>query len=116
MSEKTIYDGSDLITALSEKTEELEKALNDMLVGGVALAAAERVYREKLREWTIRLKKQNISAGMIDKMVLGVEEVSTARYDRDVAQAVYDVRKERINATKLEIRILENQISREYAG
>ena len=116
MSERIIYDGSDLMQTMNEKLSELEQGLNDMLTGGVELALAEKKYREKLYEWTTRLKKMNTSAGLIDKIVMGIDEVAEARQERDVAQVIYDVRKEKINITKLEIRILENQIEREYGG
>ena len=119
MSEKTIFDGSDLVVTMHEKVVELEKALSELLSGGVALATAERDYRKVSAEWSERLRNDGLSMSMIDKTILGIEEVADARYQRDLAEAIYEARKERINCTKLEIRILESQISREfgkYAG
>jgi len=114
MSERTIYDGMDLHTAMQEKLAELEKAHNDMMSSGFAKATAERDYKMILNKYEMLLKAQGYSASAIDKLIYGVDEVAHARYQRDVAEVVYDVTKERINCTKLEIRILENQISREY--
>lgn len=116
MSEKTILTEADLVTTLSDKIQELEKGLSDLLEGGISLASAEKEYRVTLMTKTLRLKKAGMPAGIIEKAIYGDEEVATSRYQRDVAQVVYDTLKERINATKLEIRVLEGQISREYSG
>ena len=51
---------------------------------------------------------------MIDKVVYGIDAVAAARLKRDTAQAEYDALKENINTTKVLIRVLENQIGREW--
>lgn len=114
MSERIIYDGTDLLIDLNEKVKELETALNDLMSGGVTLALAERDYKITLRKHSLLLKDYGYTATMIDKTILGVDEVAEARYKRDVAEAIYEAKKERINCTKLEIRVLEAQIEREY--
>ena len=114
MSERIIYDGTDLLIDLDEKVKELETALNDLMAGGVTLALAERDYKIALRKHSLILKNAGYTATLIDKTVLGINEVAEARYNRDVAEAIYEAKKERINCTKLEIRVLEAQIEREY--
>ena len=114
MSEKTIFDGMDLMTAMHEKIQELEKAQNEYQSGGIAYATAERDYKKALTMWTMRLKDQGYSSTLIDKVIYGIEEIADLRYQRDVAKVLYDTRLERINCTKLEMRILEGQINREY--
>lgn len=114
MSERIIYDGADLVVTMQEKLEELETALNDFQTGGIALALAEQEYKVALRKNSLVLKDRGYSATLIDKVILGVKEVADTRYRRDVQSALYEAQKERINITKLEIRILEAQIEREY--
>ena len=116
MSERTIYDGLDLAGTLQIKVQELETAQEESLSAGVALATAERDYKELLTQKSMELKELGYSVSMIDKIVLGIKAVADLRYQRDVAEVIYDARKERINCTKLEIRVLENQISREYGN
>jgi hypothetical protein len=116
MSERTIYDGLDLAGTLQIKVQELETAQEESLFAGVALATAERDYKELLTQKSMELKELGYSVSMIDKIVLGIKAVADLRYQRDVAEVIYDARKERINCTKLEIRVLENQISREYGN
>ena len=38
------------------------------------------------------------------------------RFDRDVKEAIYQANLESINSTKLKLRILENQLNREYGN
>lgn len=114
MPTKTIYDGADLIQTMKIKIQELSEAEEDARSAGVALAMAERDYKIVLNQWTLRLKNQGYAMTMIEKAIYGVKEVANARYDRDVAEVIYKAAEERINCTKLEIRVLENQITREY--
>ena len=53
---------------------------------------------------------------MIDKVVYGVPEIAELRFKRDIADTVYQANLEAINSTKLQMRILENQISREWGA
>ena len=55
-----------------------------------------------------------MAIGMIDKTCYGIPSVAEARFRRDVAEAVYKANLESINSLKLQMRLIENQISREY--
>ena len=119
MSERIIYDGSDLVIAMQGKLDELERAHDDLTRTGISLALAEQEYKEVLSKATMRLKTEGMSATMIEQVIYGMKSVSEKRYQRDVADVIYKATDERINITKLEIRILEAQIEREfgrYAG
>ena len=62
----------------------------------------------------LKLRDSGIAVSMIDKVVYGVKEIAELRFKRDVADTVYQANLEAINSIKLQIRILENQISREW--
>ena len=51
---------------------------------------------------------------LIDKTCYGIPSVAEARYKRDVAETIYKANQEAINSIKLQMRLLENQIGREY--
>ena len=51
---------------------------------------------------------------MIDKVCYGIPSVAEARFKRDVAEAVYKANQEAINSIKLQIRILNDQLDREW--
>lgn len=51
---------------------------------------------------------------LINQIIYGVPEVAKLRFDRDVKEAVYQANLEAINSIKLKLRILENQLNREW--
>jgi hypothetical protein len=53
---------------------------------------------------------------MIDKTCFGIPSVAEARFRRDVAEAVYKANLEAINSIKLQMRLLENQLQREWSN
>ena len=77
-------------------------------------ATAERDYKKKLREEALKLKADGMAVTLIDKVVYGVPEVAELRFKRDVCEAVYQANQESINVLKLNIRIIESQLNREW--
>ena len=55
-----------------------------------------------------------MTVGMIDKTCYGIPSVAEARFRRDVAEAVYKANQEAINSLKLQMRLIESQINREW--
>ena len=51
---------------------------------------------------------------MINQTVYGIPKVAKLRLDRDVKETIYQSNLEAINVTKLKLRILENQLNREW--
>ena len=104
----------DLWSELRTKTKQLDYSVKELRKSGTAYAEAEKAYKVKLRETALRLRSQDTAVGMISMTVYGVPEVAELRFKRDCARAVYDANKDAINAIKLEMRILENQVQREW--
>ena len=67
-----------------------------------------------LRQECLKLRSDGMAIGMIDKICYGIPSVAGARFQRDVAESVYKANQEAINTLKLEMRILEGQIQREW--
>lgn len=104
-----------LYSELEEKIKELNKSIEDLKRYGLKLAQCEKEYKIKLNYHSLKLKKEdNMAVTLIDKVVYGVEEVATLREQRDIAQTQYESQKEYVNILKLQIRIIENQLQREY--
>ena len=59
-------------------------------------------------------KCENMAVTLINQIIYGIPEVANKRFKRDVAEAMYNTAQESINVLKLQIRVLENQLSREY--
>lgn len=106
----------DLILELQAKIKQLEKAVQDLRVNGTELAKAERDYKILLRQECLKLRDEGMAIGMIDKTCYGIPSVAEARYKRDVAQTTYDANQDFINSIKLQLRLLESQIQRDYEG
>lgn len=104
----------DLWTEIQQKTKQLDFSVKELRKSGTAYAEAERAYKIKLRETALRLRSQDMAVGMISMTVYGVPEVAELRFKRDCCEAVYKANIEAINAIKLEIRIINEQLSREW--
>lgn len=98
------------------KTKLLTPAIQRLDKTGVEYAEAERNYKLALRKHSLELRAVDMAVGMIDKTVYGIPEVADLRFERDVAYAHYRTSQEYINTLKIEIRVIENQIEREWGN
>lgn len=106
----------DLITERETKQKQLDKGILDLRGNGTAYAEAERDYKILLRQEVLKLRDEGVAIGVIDKICYGIPSVAEARYKRDVAEAIYKANQEAINSLKLQIRIIDNQVSREWTN
>ena len=106
----------DLYEELETKRKQLSQAILDLRKNGTAYAQAEKDYKILLRMECLKLRDEGMAIGMIDKTCYGIPSVAEARYKRDVAEAIYKANNEAINSIKLQIRLIENQLQREYSG
>ena len=106
----------DLMQSLQEYSEALDQSVKRLRKNGEALAQAERDYKILLRQEVLKLRDEGMAVGIIDKTIYGVPAVAEARFKRDIADAMYKANQEHINTTKLHLRIIESQISREWGN
>ena len=106
----------DLITDLQAKTKQLEASIRQLRKNGTEYAEAERDYKVLLRTECLKLRDEGMAIGMIDKTAYGIPSVAEARFKRDVAEVVYKANQEAINSIKLQMRLIEGQIQREWGG
>ena len=105
----------DLWQEIEQKRRELNVCIREMRKSGTAYAQAEREYKVKLREWCLKLRAQDMPIGLIDKTCYGIPEVADMRFKRDVAETVWKANQEAVNSIKLQLRILDNQLQREWS-
>ena len=103
-----------LYNELRQKTKELETSIKLLRKNGTAYAQAEMDYKILLRIECLKLRDEGMAVGMIDKTCFGVPSVAQARFDRDVAECVYKANQEAVQSIKLQMRLIESQIQREY--
>lgn len=104
----------DLYEELQRKTNQLDYAVKQLRENGTAYAQTEKDYKVLLRQECLKLRDEGMAVGMIDKTCYGIPSVAEARFRRDVAEAVYKANQEAINSLKLQMRLIESQISREW--
>lgn len=106
----------DLMNDLQFKIKQLESSVKELRTSGTQYAKAERDYKILLRQECLKLRDEGMAIGMIDKTCYGILSVAEARYLRDVAKTVYEANQEAINSLKLQLRLIESQISREFGS
>ena len=99
---------------LQSKIKQLEISIKQLRKTGTDYAQAEKDYKVLLRQECLKLRDEGMAIGMIDKTCYGIPSVAEARFKRDVAEAVYKANLEAINSIKLQMRLIENQLNREF--
>ncbi|MBQ3339769.1 MAG: hypothetical protein IJG82_09320 [Atopobiaceae bacterium] len=107
---------ADLWDEIQTKTRQLDACIRELRKSGTAFAEAERTYKVKLREVCLRLRADGMAIGMIDKTCYGHPEVADLRFQRDIAETVYKANIEAINSIKLQLRIVDAQLGREWGA
>ena len=92
----------------------LDKAINDLASNGYDLAAKERDYKIAINKKALELRAEDTPVTLINTVIYGYEDIAKLRFERDIAEVKYNSNLEYINTIKLQIRILENQLQREY--
>ena len=106
----------DLYQELQINTRQLDMSIRQLRKNGTEYAQAEKDYKILLRSECLKLRDAGMAIGLIDKTCYGIPSVAEARFKRDVAETVYKANLEAINSIKLQLRLIEAQISREWGG
>lgn len=99
---------------IEEKNKLLDRAINDLAKNGYDLAEKEKNYKIAVKKKVLELRAENMPVTLIQLTIYGYDEIATLRFDRDNAEVKYNSNQEYINLLKLQIRILESQLNREY--
>ena len=107
----------DLFNDLQELTRKLNTSINLLAKYGKELAETERDYKICLRQEALKLRtEKDMPVTLIQQVVYGIPEVADKRFKRDVAESMYQTAQENINSIKLQMRIMESQIQREWTN
>ena len=105
----------DLFNELQSKIKDLNVSIKKLRETGTDFAEAERDYKITLRQEALKLRaEKGMPVTLIQQVVYGVPEVAQKRFNRDVKEAIYNANQEAINSTKLQIRVIECQLNREW--
>lgn len=105
---------ADLIQEIGAKSALLDAAIKQLGIRGKAYAQAEHDYRVAMRQKILAERSKGTPVTIISDLCRGDPEVAKLRLERDIALTVYESAQEAINGFKLQIRILDSQIEREW--
>lgn len=105
----------DLMDELRAKNMQLDQSLKMLRKSGENYAEAYREYRVELAKELLRLRDEGLPASLVESLARGNREIAMLKQKEIVNEAVYEANRESINVLKLQIKILNEQISREWA-
>lgn len=106
--------GVDLITDLQTLIQKINKAVDTLARNGQKFAAAERDYRVALRQEILKEREAGLPATLIGDLARGDTYIADLKMARDTSEAVYNANQEAIQSWKLQARLYDAQIGREW--
>lgn len=105
----------DFYSEIQKKTQDLETSVKMLRKTGEDYANAYTNYRIALSKELLRLKNDGMAVTLAYDIARGLPSVAKLKFEELMKEAIYNANKESINALKLQIKILENQLSREWS-
>ena len=101
---------------IENKSKHLDDAIHQLATNGIDLANKEKEYKIALNKKALELRAEDMPVTLINQVIYGYDDIALLRLARDTAQVKYNANLEYINTIKLQIRILENQMQREWGN
>ena len=105
----------DLIAELKSKNTQLDQSIEKFKESGKNYALAYRNYRVELAKELMRLRDKGLPASLVENLARGNPEIAELKQKEILSDTLYEASRENINVLKLQIKILNEQISREWA-
>lgn len=105
----------DLIERIQETSELLNTAVRLLKKRGMEYAGAERDYKIALNKKILLERENGTPVTIMSDICRGSEEIAQLRFKRDCAEVVYKSAQEAINSYKLQLRLLDAQLDREWS-
>ena len=106
----------DLTNELLEKTKYLDNAIKMLRKTGSDYAKAYTDYRVALAKELMILKSEGYAITLAGDIARGKPEIAHLKFEEISKEAIYKANLESINAFKLEIKIIQNQIDKEWSN
>lgn len=105
----------DLYAERNAIIDQLVQETDTMRNSGCQLAHNESDYRKAVRIETLNERMEGTPVTIISDLVRGIEYVADLRDSMKCSEAMYKSSQEKINVLKLRLRIVEEDISREWS-
>ena len=106
----------DLQIEQDRKLKELDIAIKSLRNTGSDYAKAYTDYRVALAKELVKLKDEGYAITLAGDIARGKPEIARLKYNEICKEAIYKANLESINATKLAIKIIEEQKNREWVN
>lgn len=107
---------ADLVNEIMDKSRMLDVAISELKRRGQKYAEAERDYRVALAKQMLLERDNSMPVSIISDICKGKSEIATLRFNRDCAEVLYKSAMEAINSMKLQIRLMDSQLDREWGA
>ena len=106
----------DLINELMNLTKELDIQVKNLANSGKEYAEAYTKYRVKLAQELVKVRNDGTPVTLCSDLARGNIDVARAKFQEISKEAIYKANLESINAIKLRIKVVTNQLDKEYTN
>lgn len=106
----------ELINQILDKSNQMTGVITELKKRGRKMAETEADYRSALAQKILQLRAENFPVTIMNDVCRGDREVAKLRLVRDIARTEYDVANEMLQVLKLQIRVLQAEVERDFKG
>lgn len=106
----------DTVEQIDLKLKQLDYSIKELKKNGTAFAEAERDYKIAVNKKALELKSEGMPVTLIQTVIYGYADIAAYRFKRDSNEVIYNANMEAINSLKLQLRLLDNQYTKEYGN
>lgn len=106
----------DIQIEIQNKLNELDASVKQLRTTGTNYANSYASYRIALAKELVRLKDEGTPVTIAYDIARGNPDIARKKFAEIRDEAIYKANLESINATKLHLKILENQLQREWSN
>ena len=106
----------DLVNELNNLSNKLSLSIESLIKTGKDYAKAYTDYRVALAKELMILKEEGYAITLAGDIARGKPEIARLKFKEISTEAIYKANQEAINSTKLQIKIIQNQIDKEWGN
>lgn len=105
-----------LIVEIENLRKDLNNIIKQLNKAGYKRAKAEYAYRVALAKELLIQREKGLPATLTNDVAKGNKNIAKLKFDRDIADTVYEATLEKLRAIKIELGIVERQIEATRKG
>ena len=106
----------DLVNELNNLIKKLDISVKSLRNTGSDYAKAYTDYRVALAKELMILKEEGYAITLAGDIARGKPEIARLKFKEISSEAIYKANQEAINSTKLQIKIIQEQLNKEYSS